>query len=56
MADYDKAAIKRILMERDDDAAEDAGLGEDAGLLGLKSCIESHFGLEPDYLDTFLEN
>ncbi len=67
MADYDKAAIKKILIDRDDmtpdeaqcriDACQkdiDAGLDQDASFDGLQTCIESHFGLEPDYLDCFI--
>ena len=69
MADYDKEAIKKILIERDDMTAEDAQCRIDAcqkeidsvnweetGLLDLQDFIKSHFGLEPDYLDCFLEN
>ncbi len=68
MAEYDKAVIKQILIDRDDDTAEDAqcridacqedidaGLDQDADILSLQNCIESHFGLEPDYLFCFLE-
>lgn len=67
MADYDKAAIKKILIERDDlepeeaqdmiDACQedvDAILDGDGDLMGLQDCIEDHFGLEPDYVDCFL--
>lgn len=68
MADYDKAAIKKILIERDDmtpDEAQcrinacqediDAAFDDECfDILGLQNCMESHFGLEPDYVDCFL--
>ena len=69
MADYDKEAIKKILVDRDDLLAEeaqdmidacqediDALFGGGVGIIGLQDCIENHFGLEPDYLDCFLED
>ena len=64
MADYDKAAIKKILIERDDSTAEEGQerieacqeeIDDNYSLLSMQDCIETHFGLEPDYLDCFLE-
>jgi hypothetical protein len=64
--DYDKAHVKRILMERDGDSAEEAqdridaaqeeidSLIEDGDLLEAEDVIADHFGLEPDFVMDFI--
>jgi hypothetical protein len=65
---YSKAAVKKILMERDGDSAEEAQDRIDSfveeletmfeenplGLLDAEDLVADHFGLEPDYLFDFL--
>jgi len=69
MGQYNKEAVKRILMERDGDSEQDAQeridifeeeLGDildDTSCLGIfdaENLVMTHFGLEPDYLLAFL--